>query len=295
MSELKPYPKYKDSGVEWIGEIPEEWNMVKVTHLGSLGRGRVISNLEMIDDGKYPVYSSQTKNNGEMGRLNTFDFEGSYVTWTTDGANAGTVFAREGKFNCTNVCGTIKPLDKTVSHLYLSYALSIETKRYVRLDINPKLMNAEMAQIKVLIPPIEEQDIIQKYLKKVTTEIDLLISDKEKLNELLEEKRQAVITETVTKGLDPTVKMKGSGIEWIGDIPEHWKVAKLKYLSNDKLIYGANESAEDDNKNNPRYIRITDIDDEGNLKENTFKSLPQNTAKNYPVIEGDILFARSDQ
>jgi len=107
---MKKYDSYKDSGIEWIGEIPSHWEVATVGRLTNLGRGRVISSIEISENqGNYPVYSSQTENNGIMGKLNTYDFEGKYVTWTTDGANAGTVFYREGRFNCTNVCGTIQP------------------------------------------------------------------------------------------------------------------------------------------------------------------------------------------
>src|SRR5699024_197175 len=213
----------------WLGASPIDWDYVKVTYLGKLGRGRVISNLELSPNGKYPVFSSQTKNKGEMGQIDTYDFDGEYVTWTTDGANAGTVFARSGKFNCTNVCGTIKANDDIMSTKFFAYALSIETKRYVRVDINPKLMNTEMAQIKVLVPPKREQQLIEDYLDEKITQMNNLIADKERLIELLEEKRQAVITEMVTKGLDPNVKMKDSGIEWIGEVPEHWEVSRLKH------------------------------------------------------------------
>src|SRR5690625_1430711 len=93
--------------------------------------------------------------------------------------------------------------------------------------------------------------------------------------------------------LKPYPKYKDSGVEWIGEIPEEWDTAKLKYLSNEKFIYGANESAQLDDKNLPRYIRITDIDDHGKLKKETFKSLPFKKAKNYLLQKGDILFARS--
>lgn len=93
---MKKYDKYKPSGVEWIGEIPEGWDIATIGRLNNLGRGRVISNIEIGENsGEYPVYSSQTENNGIMGYLNSYDFEGQYVTWTTDGANAGTVFYRE--------------------------------------------------------------------------------------------------------------------------------------------------------------------------------------------------------
>jgi restriction endonuclease S subunit len=233
MSKYKRYERYKDSGIEWIGEIPEHWEFRRISHICALGRGRVISKIEIAEnEGEYPVYSSQTENNGVLGYINTYDFEGDYITWTTDGANAGTVFRRTGRFNCTNVCGTLKSKENNLDLSYLTYALSLETKRYVRLDINPKLMNNEMAKIRVLFPPSDEQIAIANFLDQKTAEIDGLIADKEKLIELLQEKRQAIITEAVTKGLNPNVRMKDSGIEWIGEIPEHWNLRRIRYLAN---------------------------------------------------------------
>ena len=89
--------------------VPEGWKNLLVNRVFEIGRGRVISKDEIRDNfGSYPVFSSQSTNNGKMGTIRTFDFEGEYVTWTTDGAYAGTVFYRSGKFNCTNVCGTLR-------------------------------------------------------------------------------------------------------------------------------------------------------------------------------------------
>ena len=86
-----------------------DWPMVSIKELCELGRGRVISRRDINNNpGPYPVYSSQTSDEGIFGRLGSYDFDGEYVTWTTDGANAGTVFYRTGKFSCTNVCGTLK-------------------------------------------------------------------------------------------------------------------------------------------------------------------------------------------
>ena len=98
----------KDSGIEWIGDIPKNWIVMPIKYYFSVGRGRVISVNDLHDDGKYPVYSSQTENNGCFGYLRTYDFSGPAITWTTDGAKAGTVFFRDGKYNCTNVCGILK-------------------------------------------------------------------------------------------------------------------------------------------------------------------------------------------
>ncbi|MFA4921735.1 MAG: restriction endonuclease subunit S [Candidatus Neomarinimicrobiota bacterium] len=237
---MNRYPKYKPSGIEWIGEIPEHWDIATIGRLNNLGRGRVISNIEIGENsGEYPVYSSQTENNGIMGYLNSFDFEGQYVTWTTDGANAGTVFYREGKFNCTNVCGTIQPKNLDLIELkYLPYYLNLGTRFSVRLDINPKLMNNMIAKIPLVIPPKPEQTAIANYLDDKTARIDTLIEKKNRLIDLLKEERTAMINQAVTRGIDPDVKLRPSGIDWLGEIPEHWEVKKLKYVGKlrDELI-----------------------------------------------------------
>jgi len=253
---MKPYPKYKDSGVEWIGEVPEHWEILPIRALCHLGRGRVISNEEIAQNpGRYPVYSSQTANNGEMGRIASYDFDGEYVTWTTDGANAGTVFYRYGKFNCTNVCGTLRSKNKLCMPL-LPYILNLGTKYYVRYDINPKLMNNMMAKIKISVPPYLEQTAIAAYLDRKTTQIDNLISKKQKLIELLKEERTAIIDQAVTKGLNPDVPMKDSGIEWLGEIPAHWEVKRLKYLAS---INEENLSEKTDANLEIKYIDIGNV------------------------------------
>ena len=118
---MKHYPKYKESGVEWIGEIPGHWETKAVWMMFRLGRGRVISNEEMgAHPGQYPVYSSQTEDEGIMGYIDTYDFDGDYITWTTDGAKAGTVFYRTGQFNCTNVCGTLLPRNQNLDLRFFS-------------------------------------------------------------------------------------------------------------------------------------------------------------------------------
>ena len=220
--------KMKDSGVEWIGEIPEEWSIVKVKSLFELGRGRVIAQTELKEDGLYPVYSSQTKNNGCLGYIDTYDLDKNQLTWTTDGANAGTVFLREGKYNCTNVCGTLLP--RTNDNLkFLKYDLEYIAIYHKRLDTNGyKIMNNEMAEIRIVRPELSEQNKIANYLDSKCTKIDQTIEKEKEVIEKLKEYKQSVITEAVTKGLNSDVKMKDSGVEWIGDIPEHWRICRLK-------------------------------------------------------------------
>ena len=132
-------------------------------------RGRVISKMELQEKaGEFPVYSSQTLNNGVFGKINSYDFDGEYVQWTTDGANAGSIFYRNGKFSVTNVCGLLKIKDEYLNKIrtdYLAYSLTMESKKHVNYATsNPKLMSNVMANITVLIPPIEIQKEIVRIL-----------------------------------------------------------------------------------------------------------------------------------
>lgn len=224
------YENYKKVDNLAFDELPVEWTLKKVKHLFTIGRGRVISQEELDDNGVFPVYSSQTQNNGCLGFINTYDFDCKQITWTTDGANAGTVFLREGKHNCTNVCGTLQPISKNLNFSFYLYSLQYVTQFHKRPDTNgAKIMNGEMAAISLCIPSDYEQQKIANFLDHETAKIDTLIAKQEKLIELLKEKRQAVISHAVTKGLNPDAPMKDSGVEWLGEVPEHWRVSKLKW------------------------------------------------------------------
>lgn len=137
-----------------------------------LKRGRVLSKDYLSENsGVYPVYSSQTSNDGEIGKINTFDFDGEFITWTTDGANAGTVFYRLGKFSITNVCGLIIINDGVeLDYKFLYYWLSIEAKKHVRSGMgNPKLMSNQIGKIKIPVPSLAEQRRIVVILDKFET------------------------------------------------------------------------------------------------------------------------------
>lgn len=157
-----------------------------VHDLFDLGRGRVISKKEIDNNiGVYPVYSSQTTNNGILGYINTYDFDGEYLTWTTDGANAGQVFYRNGKFNCTNVCGLVKEKNKISCNLYfvMCYLNSV-SKKYVSYVGNPKLMNGVFSSIKIRLPKKEEQDKIATILSDMDSEIEKLEQELSKYKDL---------------------------------------------------------------------------------------------------------------
>ena len=146
-----------------------------LSEIAELGRGRVINSAEISKQKNpiYPVYSSQTSNNGIMGYLDNYDYEGEYITWTTDGANAGTVYYRNGKFNCTNVCGILK-IKNGYDAYYISNILNCYTKKYVSTNLaNPKLMNNVMANIKINLPSAEQQKHSSKILQSIEYRVEI--------------------------------------------------------------------------------------------------------------------------
>ncbi|MDC2653678.1 restriction endonuclease subunit S [Bacteroides ovatus] len=168
----------------------ETWEQFKIKDIAQIGRGRVISFIEISQQKNptYPVYSSQTSNDGIMGYLDDYMFEGEYISWTTDGANAGTVFYRNGKFNCTNVCGLLK-LRKEFDTHFVSLVLAEATKKYVSINLaNPKLMNNTMGNIQIRLPKLDEQkriSIIFRKLQKLLTTHNSLLAEYTKQKQYL--------------------------------------------------------------------------------------------------------------
>lgn len=147
------------------------FKLLRIDQICTISRGRVISKGDIRDNpGEYPVYSSQTENNGVLGTISTYDYDGQYLTWTTDGANAGTVFYRTGKFSITNVCGLLKVTNDEVLPKYLFHVLSCTSGSYVSKGMgNAKLMSNVMARIKVPVPSVEEQKRIINLLDRLKT------------------------------------------------------------------------------------------------------------------------------
>lgn len=201
-----------------------------IQELCKISRGKVMSkDFIKSNAGEYPVYSSQTENNGELGKISTYDFDGEYLTWTTDGANAGSVFYRKGKFSVTNVCGLLEIKNKVMIPKFLYYVLSIEAPKYVNAGMgNPKLMSNVMAKIRVAVPPLEVQCEIVHILDDFTllsAELSAELKARQKqyeyyseklLNENCEENyvRLGDITKTITKGTTPK-RFADKGINFI--------------------------------------------------------------------------------
>lgn len=174
----KQYEHYRSELLTFEDGTERERERVRwaaISEICKISRGRVMSKDYLkTNAGEYPVYSSQTADDGVLGRINTYDYDGEYVTWTTDGANAGSIFYRNGKFSITNVCGLLKVKAGDVNTKFLAYILATVSKKYVSSGMgNPKLMSNVMANVKVQIPSLDEQNRIVGILDK----FNALVSD----------------------------------------------------------------------------------------------------------------------
>ncbi len=289
---MKRYDEYKDSGVEWIGEVPRHWEVVRTRYLCNLCTGNK-DTINRVDDGKFPFYVRSPK----VERINTYSFDGEAILMAGDGVGAGKVFHyANGKFDYHQRVYNFHNFKKVIGKFFYYYITN--NFRYIIEEGGAKntVDSVRLYMIQnflITVPPKEEQREIVFYLDKKCSEIDNVISAQQKRIALLQELKQSVITHAVTKGLNPNVEMKDSGVEWIGKIPASWDVVHLKRILREHMQYGANEPAESDDTTYPRYIRITDITANGELRPETFKSLEPSKAKDYLLDKGDVLFARS--
>lgn len=268
---------------ELINELcPDGVEYKRIDEFCTITRGRVMSKDYIRDNvGQYPVYSSQTENNGELGKISTYDFEGEYLTWTTDGANAGSVFYRNGKFSVTNVCGLLKVKIDEITTKYLYHILSITAPKYVNKGMgNPKLMSNVMARIKVPLPPLSVQSEIVHILDSftlLTAELTAELTARQMQYAFYRDYLLDFSDEDVTKKI-PDIDC--SNVEYIklGDIA--------------KFTYGYTDKAKD--YGDTRFIRITDILDNGYLNPNDAKYINLNEeSKKYLLSKGDLLLART--
>jgi type I restriction enzyme, S subunit len=237
------YPKYKDSGVEWLGEVPEHWEVEQTKRLFKLVADPAP------DDNDYELLSIYT----EIGVRPRKDLEakGNKAT-TTDGywkVRKGDLIVNKllawmGAIGISDYDGVTSPAydilrqvrvlePKFYDFLFRCGICFTEFRRFSRgiMDMRLRLYFEDLGQLRMPFPPPYEQKQIVDFLLFETAKIDSLVAEQQRLIELLKEKRQAVISHAVTKGLNPNVRMKDSGIEWLGEVPEHWDVKPLKYLA----------------------------------------------------------------
>lgn len=303
---LKPYESYKETDYDWIETVPSHWNGVYLRNITKLSDER---NKERDDLALLSVYreygvieKSSRDDNHNVESLDLSNYK--YVNKGYLVINKMKLW--QGSLGVSLYEGIVSPAYIVCKVLgnnnlyYLQFLLRSSTFKtyYNRISKGIRVGQwdsnySDLKLLKLYLPPKEEQNQIVKFLDWKTSKINTLINAKKKQIELLKEQKQAVINKAVTKGLDDTVPMKDSGVEWLGEVPEHWEVRKLRTLTKYQFQYGANESGILYSSKEPRYIRITDIDKDGSLKIENKLSLSTCIAEPYILNTGDILFARS--
>ncbi len=229
---FKKYEAYKESGVEWLGEVPKHWVIGKVKYVTeNLDKSRVpLSSLERGKrPGIYPYYGAS----GIIDYIDDYLFDEDTILFGEDGANllarsTPLAFLATGKYWVNNHAHVLKAKDG-LNRFWVMVLENIDITPVVSGSAQPKLTSEALGNLNVVYPPsIDERQEILTFLDKETIKIDTLIDKQEQLIALLQEKRQAVISHAVTRGLDPNVRMKDSGIEWLGEVPAHWEVSLLK-------------------------------------------------------------------
>lgn len=291
----------KHSGIEWIGDIPKEWKLGRYKYFGRFTKGKLPSNTNDEQQGVPIIGASEML--GKQCRTYTVDTNvpmcspnDILILW--DGANAGIVAnGCEGVLSSTAVVYSCS--DKRFNEQFLFYLLK-NGEPFFKSKVNgttiPHMNSKYLDDYVCLLPPLPEQQKIADYLDKVCGEIDGLVALQEAMIDELKAYKQSVITEAVTRGLNPNVPLKPSGIDWIGEIPEHWEVTKIKHcLLQDKnnLRVGPFGSALSSNDFKSEgywvYNQRCVLDNNFTSNDTFVDEIKYNELKGFEVLPGDIL------
>ncbi len=220
---MKQYDSYKDSGVEWIGKIPSHWEVCAFKRKIVINNGRDYK--EYLDDEIYPVMGS----GGCFTYCSKYLYDGEAVLLGRKGTVDKPLYIN-GKFWAVDTMFYATPLSGLHCKFAYYLALTFPFDYYSTSTALPSMTQSDLGNNPVALPPFDEQKQIAQYLDKKCGEIDKAISTQEKRVELLKELKQNVITQAVTRGINPDAPLKDSGVEWIGEVPKHWDVRKLKNI-----------------------------------------------------------------
>ncbi len=309
-STWKSYPAYKDSGVEWLGKVPAHWEVIPLKRRACSIKDGTHGTFERVLDG-IPLLSA--KNVGETGDLRVSDAEslidradyneinrsgylkvGDLLLTIVGTIGRAAVFDWSEPVAFQRSVAVIRPNSSIDVRLlfflsqanYFQHILRTRSKQSAQGGV----YLGEVATIPIVVPLRAEQFAITSFLDRETAKIDALVAKKERLIELLQEKRAALITHAVTKGLDPTVPMQDPGIEWLGQIPAHWEVKRLKFSADLQtgLTLGKNYT---DRKTELRpYLRVANVQDGYlDLKDIAEVICPLDEIQRYELLYGDVL------
>lgn len=271
------YPEYKESGVEWLGVVPRPWDIVPLKHLVDFINGCAFKPGEWSNSGT-PIIRIENLNGGED--FNFFDGEIDHRYRVIQGellfgwsGNRGTSFGpflweKPGAYLLNqHIFKVVSGVHQRKWFYWCLKAVTAHVEEQAHGIIGMvHVTKGDLGAIKVPVPVFEEQSTIADFLDWEAAKIDALVAEQEKLIDLLKEKRQAVISHAVTKGLDPDVPMKDSGVEWLGQVPVHWSVAPLKRLA--ALVTGMTPPTNDPENYSEEgeaypWIRPEDINESG--------------------------------
>jgi len=280
------YPAYKPSGVEWLGEVPEDWEAVRLRFVATLNpskqEARELGNREVVsflpmeaigEDGNLRL--EQEKEIGECLSGYTYFRDGDVciAKITPCFENGKGAILRELKggigFGTTELI-VVRPDNEKITSEFLDYIFRSQTFR--RLGESEmygaggqkRVPDSFVSDFMAILPSIKEQSQISSFLNRETAKIDALIAEQQRLIELLEEKRQAVISHAVTTGLNPDAPMKDSGVEWLGEVPEHWAALRLRFLAT--LNPSKQEAKELGDHELVSFLPMEAIGEDGSLK-----------------------------
>ena len=300
------YDKYKDSGIAWIGEIPEHWDTYQLKRCSKFINGYAFNSNHFNKDKGIPVIRIGDILNEQISfenivyvqennELEKFMAHKNDILIAMSGATVGKIgiYSTEDKVYINQRVGIIR----TIQYNFIKRMFTTNGfVDYVNLSsagsAQPNISSEEILNFYIPAPSIKEQQLIATYLDQKCSEIDELITIQEEMITKLQSYKQSVITEAVTKGLDKNVPLKDSGIEWIGKIPEHWNTYQLKRCSKFINGYAFNSNHFNKDKGIP-VIRIGDILNEQISFENIVYVQENNELEKFIVHKNDILIAMS--
>lgn len=227
------YPAYKDSGVEWLGKIPAHWKVDRLARIITCLDGRRVPlNAQERGErqGEYPYWGA----NSIVDHVDDWLFDEELVLLGEDGApffdtSKPVAFRVSGKIWANNHVHVLRPSAQVLARFLANALNCVDYRAYIDGATRDKLTQGDMNEIAIQLPPAFEQRAIAAFLDRETAQLDALVAKKGRLIELLQEKRTALITRAVTKGIDSDVPLKDSGVGWLGVVPEHWSKKMLQW------------------------------------------------------------------
>jgi type I restriction enzyme, S subunit len=223
---MKAYSKYKDSGIVWVGNIPEHWSIRRLKYIVSITTGGS-DTVDNVEEGKYPFFVRSQN----VERINSYSYDGEAVLTAGDGVGVAKVFHyANGKFDFHQRVYKFSDFKDILGKFFFYYVRNNLKYEVLKLSAKSTVDSLRMPMLQnffVALPSVDEQRTIVDFLDCKTAQIDALTEKKQRQIDLLQEQRTALINHAFTKGLNPDAPMKDSGVEWLGDIPNHWEVISL--------------------------------------------------------------------